>query len=254
MQSQLYKYFCNKVKKKVINDWHQYVSCGGNCLCENTLNAQQAQMSAEAQLRLGEAALHEAKKRNLVYCLWKKAGRQKVLISALVIANLTQSGLKEKPRDLVSQGWIQGTQTLSSVFRFSLHILILSSFVLIHSQAGSSQVVARMGTMLGRHFYQLSDPRARVLRSQRFPTSLSLNSSLARQMECADYLGLVTCLDHWNRVRSALLKVPKSNLPGSWHGASKTLGISPVVKVSLLFLSPWITPEFMLMRGFTVGP
>lgn len=212
-------------------------------------------MSAEAQLRLGEAALHEAKKRNLVYCLWKKAGRQKVLISALVIANLTQSGLKEKPRDLVSQGWIQGLKPChpySGSLSISWFCLPLSWFTL--KQALHKWWQGWAPAMLGRHFYQLSDPRARVLRSQRFPTSLSLNSSLARQMECADYLGLVTCLDHWNRVRSALLKVPKSNLPGSWHGASKTLGISPVVKVSLLFMSPWITPEFMLMRGFTVGP
>lgn len=60
-------------------------------------------------------------------------------------------------------------------------------------------------------------------------------------MECTDYLGFVTSLDHWNRLRSALLKSfrsSKNNLQRSWHGASRTLGISWVTKVSLLFMSP----------------
>ena len=42
--------------------------------------------------------------------------------------------------------------------------------------------------------------------------------------------------------------------PSSWHRAPKTLGISQMIRMSLPFLSPWITFEFMLIRWVMVSP
>lgn len=141
-----------------------------------------------------------------------------------------------------------GTQILSSVFEFFLHLLILFSFVGIHSQAGSRHMVAKMGTTIARLTFlsiSLAILRGKSPLLTKNSISLSLNSSLAREMECTDYLGLVTCLNHWNRVGSSLLKSfgsSEKQFPGSWHEASETLGISCVIKCLYYSRVPWITP------------
>lgn len=107
-------------------------------------------------------------------------------------------------------------------------------------------------------FYQLSDPRDKSPSLTGVPTSLYLNGSLAVDMGCANYLCLVTCLDHWSRMgvspAQAIWKFQKiiCTIPGMQ--LLKPLQFPEWLKCLYYSWVPWITAEFMLMRGLLVGP
>ena len=77
-------------------------------------------------------------------------------------------------------------------------------------------------------------------------------------MGCTNYLCLVTCLDHWNRMgvslAQAIWKFQKIiyTIPGM--ELLKPLQFPERLKCLYYSGVPWITAEFMLMRGLMVGP
>lgn len=72
------------------------------------------------------------------------------------------------------------------------------------------------------------------------------------------FLGLVTCLSHWNRIRVSLAQVfwkfQKIICKVSGMGLLKPSEVPEWQKCLCYYYNPWITPEFMLMRGLVMEP
>lgn len=104
--------------------------------------------------------------------------------------------------------------------------------------------------MLGWPFYQFCDSRGKRWSLTEFPQACPWIA-----VRRGHYLGVVTCWIPdigWGQPCSSHLEVSKSSLPGSWCRASKSLGISWVIKYlyySCSFSHSWVHADEVTHGG-----